>query len=190
MPKRKKHVKQAQAAVNQSAIASNTLANPQPTHLLTNQNLQNSAASAAALPRLQHINSTSTNANIYTSHSEAMDTSHSVSSQVSQPALQINSSSSSQPGPMDISESTISPPVNTTNLEESLHQARELLKTRLRDFGESIESVSDDNNMRLILSLQGNVTLDHIIDIFQMSGGVKAAFVNLLQMSYDLTFCS
>jgi hypothetical protein len=44
--------------------------------------------------------------------------------------------------------------------------------------------------MRLILSLQGNVTLDHIIDIFQMSGGEKAAFVNLLQMSYDLTFCS
>jgi len=140
MPKRKKHVKQAQAGGTQPSNASNTLANPprnvssQPTHLLTNQNLQNSAASAAALPSLQQINSTSTNANLYTSHSEAMDTSHSVSSQVSQPALQINSSSSSQPGPMDISESTISPRVNTTSLEESLHQlnqARELLKPKL-----------------------------------------------------------
>ena len=62
-----------------------------PTDLLPNQNLQNSAASAAALPLLQQINSTSTNANIEASHPEAMDTSHSVMPQASQPALQINS---------------------------------------------------------------------------------------------------
>ena len=58
MPKRKKHVKQAQAGGTQPSIASNTPANPiqanvpQPTELLTNQNLQNSPASAAALPHL------------------------------------------------------------------------------------------------------------------------------------------
>ena len=96
MPRPKKHVKQAQAAVNLSSNTSNTLANPppnvppQPTDLLPNQNLQNSAASAAALPLLQQINSTSTNANIDTSHSEAMDTSHSLMPQASQPALLIN----------------------------------------------------------------------------------------------------
>ena len=101
MPKRKKHVKHSQAGGTQPSNASNTEANPprnvssQPTHLLTNQNLQNSAASAAALPLLQQINSSSTNANINTSHSEAMDTSHSVLPQASQLALQVNSSSSS-----------------------------------------------------------------------------------------------
>ena len=77
---------------NQPSNASNT---PQPTEILTNQNLPNLAASAAALPLLQQINSTSTDANIDTSHPEAMDISNSVSPQASQPALQINSSSSS-----------------------------------------------------------------------------------------------
>ena len=87
-----------------------------PTELLTNQNLQNSPASAAALPRLQQFNSSSTNANIDTSHSEAMDTSHSVSPHASHPALQINSSSSSQPGPMDTSN-PVSPQASQLGLQ-------------------------------------------------------------------------
>ena len=93
------------AAANQSSNANNPPPNvpPQPTELLSNQNLQNSAASAAVLPLLQQINFSSTNANINTSNHEAMDTSYSVSPQASQPALQINSSSSSQPEAMDIS---------------------------------------------------------------------------------------
>ena len=87
-----------------------------PTELSTNQNLQNSAAPAAALPRLQQFNFSSTNANIDTSHPEAMDTSHSVSPQASHPALQINSSSSSQPGPMDTSN-PVSPQVSQLGLQ-------------------------------------------------------------------------
>ena len=45
-------------AANQSSNANNPPPNvlPQPTELLSNQNLQNSAASAAALPLLQQIN--------------------------------------------------------------------------------------------------------------------------------------
>ena len=94
-----------QKIANQISNANNQLpsVSPQPNELLPNQNLQNSAASAAAIPFLQQINSSSTNANINTSHHEAMDTSYSVSPQASQPTLQINSSSSSQPEAMDIS---------------------------------------------------------------------------------------
>ena len=76
-------------AANQPSNANNTPPYVPLSELLTNQNLQNLAASAAALPRLQQINSSSMNANIATSHLEAMDTSHSVSPQVSQPALHI-----------------------------------------------------------------------------------------------------
>ena len=92
-----KAASQNSAAANQPSNANNPPPNvpPQPTELFTNQNLQNSAASAAALPLLQQINSTSTDANINTTHPVAMDTSHSVMPQASQPALQINSSSSS-----------------------------------------------------------------------------------------------
>ena len=81
-------------AANQSSNANNPPPNvpPQPTELLSNQNLQNSAASAAVLPLLQQINFSSTNANINTSNHEAMDTSYSVSPQASQPALQRKSS--------------------------------------------------------------------------------------------------
>ena len=101
MPKDKKNKSQTKRAREAKAASQNTAAanqplntinpppNVPPTELLTNQNLQNSASSAAALPRLQQINSSSMNANIATSHLEAMDTSHSVSPQVSQPALQI-----------------------------------------------------------------------------------------------------
>ena len=79
MPRPKKHVKQAQAAVTLSSNASNTQANPppnvppQPTHLLTNQNLSISAASAAALPLLQQINSSSTNNAMDTSQNDIND---------------------------------------------------------------------------------------------------------------------
>ena len=45
-----------------------------------------------------------------------MDTSHSVSPQASQPALQINSSSSSQPGPMDTSN-PVSPQASQLGLQ-------------------------------------------------------------------------
>ena len=57
-------------ATSQNIVAANETSNtnnpppnvpPQPTELFTNQNLQNSAASAAALPFLQQINSASTN---------------------------------------------------------------------------------------------------------------------------------
>ena len=58
---------------SESSNTSNTVANPPPnvlpTELLTNQNLQNSPASAAALPRLQQFNFSSTNPNIDTSQS-------------------------------------------------------------------------------------------------------------------------
>jgi hypothetical protein len=77
---------EAKAAANQPSNANNPPTNVPPTKILTNQNLQNSAASAAALPLLKQINSTPTNANIDASHSEAMDTSLSVMPQTSQPA--------------------------------------------------------------------------------------------------------
>jgi hypothetical protein len=103
MPKNKKN-SQTKRAREAKATSQNTAANqpsnvnnpppnvPPPIELLPNQNLQNSAASAAALPLLQQINFTSTNANIDISHSEAMDTSHSVMPQASQPTLQRKSS--------------------------------------------------------------------------------------------------
>ena len=64
MPRPKKHVKQAQVGGTQPSNTSNTSANqhsnvsdpPQPTELLKNQNLLNSAASVAALPLPQQIN--------------------------------------------------------------------------------------------------------------------------------------
>ena len=111
-----KAASQNTVAANQTSNTINPPPNVPPTELLTNQNLQNLAASAAALPRLQQINSSSTNANIATSHSEAMDTSHSVSPQASHPALQINSSSSSQPGPIDISN-PVSPQASQLGLQ-------------------------------------------------------------------------
>jgi hypothetical protein len=124
--KQLKHLKNASNQANKSQASQNITNQPlntnnpppnmPPTVLLTNQNLQNSPASAAALPRLQQFNSSSTNANIATSHPEAMDTSHSVSPQASQPALQINSSSSSQPGPMDISN-PVSPQASQLGLQ-------------------------------------------------------------------------
>jgi hypothetical protein len=59
---------EAKAAANQPSNTNNPPPSvQQPTELLTNQNLSISAASAAALPRPQQINSTSTN--------DAMDTS-------------------------------------------------------------------------------------------------------------------
>ena len=112
-----KSASQNTVAANQTSNTINPPPNVPPTELLTNQNLQNSPASAAALPHLQQINSSSTNANIYTSHSEAMDTSHSVSPQTSQPAaLQINSSSSPQTGTMDISN-PVSPQASQLGLQ-------------------------------------------------------------------------
>ena len=64
MPRPKKHVKHSQVGGTQPSNTSNNLANqqsnasnpPQPTELLKNQNLPNSAASAADLPILQQIN--------------------------------------------------------------------------------------------------------------------------------------
>ena len=66
---RNKRAREAKAA-SQNTVAANQPLNTnnpppnvpsQPTELFTNQNLQNSAASAAALPLLQQMNSTSTN---------------------------------------------------------------------------------------------------------------------------------
>jgi len=109
---------QNSAKSNQSSNVNNPPTNVPQAELFTNQNLQNSAASAAALPLLQQINSSSsTNANIInTSHHEAMDTSYSVLPQASQPALQINSSSSSQPEAMDISN-PVSPQASQLGLQ-------------------------------------------------------------------------
>ena len=79
MPRPKKHVKQAQAGGTQPSNTSNTQANPppnvppQPTELLSNQNLSISAASAAALPLLQQINSSSTNNAMDTSQNDIND---------------------------------------------------------------------------------------------------------------------
>ena len=56
-----KAASQNTVAANQTSNTINPPPNVPPTELLTNQNLQNSAASAAALPLLQQMNSTSTN---------------------------------------------------------------------------------------------------------------------------------
>jgi len=66
-----KAASQNTAATNQPLIASN----PPPSVPLqpTNQNLQNSAASAAALPFLQQINSSSTNNAMDTSQNDIND---------------------------------------------------------------------------------------------------------------------
>ena len=134
MPRPKKHVKHSQAGGTQPSNTSNTEANPplsipqQPTEILTNQNLQNSAASAAALPLLQQINSSLTNNAMDTSQNDINDVNNQLLDQQQQHHLLQSTSPSTfqQPAP----QVPQAPGGETSELE-----LLDELYTRIRNYG-------------------------------------------------------
>jgi len=119
---------------SQSSNTSNTQANPppnvppQPTELSTNQNLSISAASAAALPLLQQINSSSTNNAMDTSQNDINDVNNQFLDQQQQHQfLQSTSPSTFQQPALQVPQA----PGGETNELELLDE----LYTRIRNYG-------------------------------------------------------
>ena len=119
----------AKAAANQPLHASNPpLSVLQPTELSTNQNLSISAASAAALPLLQQINSSSTNNAMDTSQNDINDVNNQLLDQQQQhPLLQSTSPSTFQQAAPQVPQA----PGGETSELELLDE----LYTRIRNYG-------------------------------------------------------
>jgi hypothetical protein len=133
--KRSKHSQKIQASQNAATAyqPSNTnnppsIVQPQTTELLSNQNLSISAASAAVLPLLQQINSSSTNNAMDTSQNDINDVNNQLLDQQQQhPLLQSTSPSTFQQAAPQVPRA----PGGETNELELFNE----LYNRIRNYG-------------------------------------------------------
>jgi len=181
---RNKRAREAKAASQNTTTFNQPLnaSNPPPSVPIqpTNQNLSISAASAAALPLLQQINSSSTNNAMDTSQNDINDANNQLLDQQQQHQFLQSTSPSTfqQPAP----QVPQAPGGGETSELDLLNE----LYTRIRNYGNSREFFSVDNNMYITIDLN-NDTLEELIQIYHSSNS-REDFNNLVKSSRTIKY--